>query len=121
MKSQSMLEIVAGDTAGIWKVSHVTSEPGARPVVRADLSAGYACTIKAVDAAGATVVAERAVSVLSSDDLYFLAALNPAETDTIPPGDVTVAIQLSNPSLVPPLRKERHFPLRVHPNINANT
>ena len=122
MKSQSRLEIVQGDTAGIWKVSHIISAPGVKPVVRADLSVvAYGCTIKAIKADGSEAVAERTVTARSEDNFFFLAALLPAETATVPPGEITVGLQLSNAALTPPLRKELHRRVLVHPSINANT
>ncbi len=122
MKSQSRLDAVQGDTVGIWKVSHITSAPGVKPVVRATLSGGvYSCTIRAVYADGTVAVAERAVTALSDDNFYFLAALLPSEMATVNVGPITVGIQLVNAALTPPLRKERHYPVMVHPSINANT
>lgn len=122
MKSQSRLEIVQGDTAGIWKVSHIVSAPGEKPVVRADLSVGgYVCSIKAINADLTDAVAERAVVTLSDDNFYFLAALFPAETATVDPGEIKVGLQLSNLTLTPPLRVERHRRVLVEPNINANS
>lgn len=122
MKLQSKLEIVQGDTAGIWKISHIISAPRVTPVVRANLSApGYSCSIRAInDSDGSQAVAERAVTVLSDDNFYFLAALFPAETASITPGMITVGLQLSNPTLTPPLRKERQRKVWVQPNINSN-
>lgn len=119
MKLQYPLNIIAGDTAGIWTVSHRTSALS-EPIVRADLSVGYSCMIKAVNAAGATVVPERSVTDRSPDNQYFLAALTPAETAVIPVGEITVAIQLTNLSLTPPLRKETHHQIQILANINSN-
>ena len=119
MKLQSPLSAIAGDTVGIWKVSHVTSAVGS-PIVRANLAVGYSCLIKAVNPLGATVVVERAVLTLSPDNQYFLAALTPAETSPLAPGVVTVAIQLSNLSLTPPLRKESHHQVEIFASINSN-
>lgn len=120
MSLQFPLEIIAGDTAGIWSVSHRTSALN-QPIVRADLSTGYSCVIKAVNSAGVAVVPERAVLDLSEDNQYFLAALTPSETATLAPGKVTVAIQLTNLSLTPPLRKETHHELLISASINSNT
>lgn len=122
MKSQLVLDAIAGDTVGIWKVSHVTSEPGVSPVTLADLSAGYTCSIRAIyDSDGTEAVAERAVTDLSGDNLYFLAALLPSETDGLTPGEITVAVQLTNLSLSPPLRKEKQYTVRIYPSVAANT
>ena len=120
MRLQSPLSAIAGDTVGIWKVSHILSPLGS-PIVRANLTVGYSCLIKAVDALGSVVVAERPVTTISQDGSYFLAALNPTETAGLLPGIVTVAIQLSHPGLTPPLRKESHYYIEVSASINSNT
>lgn len=125
VKSQSRLEIVQGDTAGIWKLGHVISAPGVKPKVYADLSnPDYSCSIKALrDEDGSVAVAERAVTQRTPDNFHFLCALLPAETALAgcAPGDITVGLQLSNPALIPPLRRELHRGVRIHANINANT
>lgn len=121
MKSQSVLDIKQGDTAGIWRVGHVLSDPGVAPKVYADLTTGYSCKIRAVyEADGTEAVAERAVSDLDADNTHFLAALLPAETASLNVGKVIVAVQLQNLSLTPPLRAERHYEVNVFESLAAN-
>lgn len=110
MQSGSRAECYAGDTSDVWEVGFVTSAPGVRPVVLADLTEGFTCRIAVKDSAIA-----REVTVRTADDLRFRAWLTPAETAQLGPGEWTVGIELRNPALVPPLVKEVHRKLWIHP------
>jgi hypothetical protein len=99
--------IFKGDTAGPWNVGHMLDSGSL-----ATLGVSYACTIKV---AGAGI--ERAVTDKNGDNTRFIAALTPTETETLAPGQYVVAIEVANPTTVPPLRVETHIILTVTEQI----
>jgi hypothetical protein len=97
------LSIYRGDTAGPWNVG-VTGDDGAL----VNISAPWTCKIKV---AGTAI--DRAVGDRTVDNLRFIAALTPAETDTLEIGVYVVAIEIENTTTTPPLRREHHIVLTV--------
>ena len=110
MHSQSVTELYAGDTSDVWELGFVTSAPGTKPVVRADLDPNFSCQI-AVQ--GTVLVAARPVTVKTADNTRFRAWLTPAETRALGAGEWVIGIELRNPTLVPPLVKEVQRKIRI--------
>lgn len=98
---------VIGDNTPIWEVGFQTSLDGVTPVVMATLDGTYSCRI---GVQGTTI--DREITVKTGDNKYFRAWLTPAETATLS-GIVTVGIQISNASLVPPLVLEQQIVLHM--------
>lgn len=93
-----------------------------RPTVLADatvLDADWHCYIAANYKDGTEAVASREVTDKTSDDLRWIAALTPTETDTIvfPGGlktiDIILVIEVINTTTIPPFNKETHYTLPV--------
>lgn len=108
MNSGTVAELYAGDTSDVWELGFVTSLPGVKPAVLADLDGNFSCRI-AVQGQALT----RAVTLKTGDNLRFRAWLTPAETATLGPGEFVVGIELRNPTLVPPLVKEVQRRIRI--------
>lgn len=98
MANWPIVEVQKGDTSDAWDVGHVTRVAG-KPVVLADLTGAYACSIAVRDTAGAEAMAPRAVTSKNGDNTRFQAWLTPAETAALDVGDYTVGIQISNSAL----------------------
>ncbi len=99
--------IYKGDTGGPWLVGHMLDDG-----TLATLGGSYSCSIKV---AGTGI--DRAVTDQTGDIKRFIAALNPSETETLSAGQYVVAIEISNPALIPPLRTETHVILTVEEQI----
>lgn len=117
--SSTVADTYAGDTSKVWEVGWVTSEPGVRPAVLADLDSNYACRIAVRawtgSAAGAEVMAARAVTAKNDANTRFRASLTPAETADLAPGEYVVGIELANATLEPPLVQQVQRRVRIWP------
>lgn len=112
MTTQNIAEVISGDTSDIWELGFVTSAPGARPVVLAELDASFSLTIKVL---GAGTPAERVITAKNAANTRFLACLLPSETEALAPGEYTVDLKLSNPTLSPALVKTLRRKIKIWP------
>lgn len=83
------------------------------------LDVNWTCFIGVNDADGTAVVAKRAVTDKTSDNLYFVAALTPTETTalTVSAGELyehyNMVVEVVNTTLIPPFNIEQHYTLHV--------
>jgi hypothetical protein len=105
------LSIYKGDTAGPWNVG-VTGDDGALVTI----TPPWTCKIKV---AGTAI--DRAVSDRTVDNKRFIAALTPAETDTLEVGLYVVAVEIENTTTTPPMRREHHIVLTVEKHVVGTT
>jgi hypothetical protein len=105
------LSIYKGDTAGPWNVG-VPLDDG----TLATITAPWTCKIKVAGTAIDRAVADRTV-----DNKRFIAALTPAETDTLEVGQYVVAIEVENTTTIPPMRREQHIILTVAKHVVGST
>ena len=103
--------IYKGDTGGPWNVGHRLDDGSLTP-----LTVAYTCKIRV---AGAAI--ERAVTDKTADNLRFIAALTPTETNDLAAGQYVVAVEVENAALTPPLRAEKHIILTVNEHIVGST
>ena len=105
--------IYKGDTSPIFQP---------RPTVLDDnviLDAEWHCYIAANYKDGEIAIAKREVVDKTSDNLRWIAALTPTETETIVfPGDlktidITLVIEVTNTTTTPPFNKEIHYTLPI--------
>lgn len=104
--------IKQGNTSPLWRVGVQSYDANGNPISGQyeDLSSNYTCTIAVPTAVPAL---SRAVTALSADNTRFLAQLTPTETDSIPVGSHTVAIEVANATTTPPFKVEAHVTLLV--------
>lgn len=96
--------IVQGDTAGVWLVFHDVDGKG----TPAPLTNDYSCRIAVKNSA-----IDRNVPDKNAENTKFLAFLTPTETNGLAVGVHVVGLQIVNPNLVPPLRREIQIDLQV--------
>lgn len=103
--------IIAGDSSQIWDIGFNSEEDPLADPVLADMADGFSCRIVVP---GTTI--DREVAAISTDGHYFRAALLATETIDLL-GVYTVAIELRNPGMQPPLVRETHIRIRVSPGL----
>lgn len=95
-----------------------------RPTVLDDgvvLDINWSCFTAVNDADGTPVIARRAVTDKTDDNLRFIAALTPTETNLLEVEDsesyrpYTQIIEVINTTLTPPFNIEEHYTLKVTP------
>lgn len=95
-----------------------------RPTVLDDgvvLDVNWTCSTAVNDADGVEVIAKRAVTDKTVDNLRFVAALTPTETNLLLVDDsenyrsYTQVIEVINTTLTPPFNIEEHYTLKVTP------
>lgn len=106
--------IFAGDTGDVWEIGLVTSAPGVTPRELADLDNNFSCRLVVAEAEPPI---DRAVTAKDNANTRFLAWLTPAETLALGEGTWTVGLELSNPTLAPPLVRETHVVVRIEPGL----
>lgn len=106
------LSILKGDDAGPWLFKHLLSDGTYADVTGPD----YVCKIKCESV-------ERTVTETAQDtngNNGFLIYLTPTETDGLGVGDYTLAMQMENASLTPPMRREKHITIAIRSDIVSN-
>ncbi|MFL0802440.1 MAG: hypothetical protein K6L81_01895 [Agarilytica sp.] len=113
MSSSSIVEVFQGDTTTIQRV---------RPSVLAldeVIASPWECRQNVIDHHGNVVVESSEITSFSSDQLRWLVALTPSQTQSLPveynePYSKYIwVIQVSNPDTTPPFSVEKHIELRV--------
>ncbi len=106
------MQVVKGNISPIWRVGVPSIDVDGQEVSGEyeDLSSNYTCTVAVPDA---TPAIERAVTLLSSDNKYYLVQLTPAEMATLPVGLVTVAIEVKNTVVSPEYAVEAHVKMKI--------
>lgn len=101
-------EIYQGDTGPLLRV---------RPSVLAEgevIGAGWHCYIAARTGDNQYAIPVREVTDKSSDNLRWLVALLPSETETLDPDtEYDMVIEVVNDTTTPPFTVEKHYPLKV--------
>jgi|GEM_PF-3755693 len=105
------LSLLTGDDAGPWLVQHRLTDG-----TYADVTiGGYSCRLTCQGVS-------RAVTDIGTNDKGngFLAYLTPAETAGLTGETTTLAVQIRNPNLVPPLSREKHIKLKLEQGLIAD-
>jgi len=107
--------IYQGDTGPIIRPRPTVLDDGAT------LDSNWSCFTAVNDADGAVVIAKREVTGKTADNLRFIAALTPTETNLLDVDDsesyrpYTQVIEVINTTLAPPFNIEEHYTLKVVP------
>lgn len=105
--------IYLGDTGPVLEVRPSVLDEG---VV---IDANWSCHIRAIYKDGSEAIAKTEITWKTSDDLYFIAALTPTQTETIDiPNNlagvtIEMIVEVANLTVIPPFKKEIHYDVSV--------